>query len=433
MTDSRSPASPRARGYGRHLIFFTNFTIAKAAAYLMPLLLAAVASAQLYGGIELALAIGQQACAVLLGAPLAGITQVYLIRNDRAVGDLLLVLTFASALSLSVLTGLLWLVRADALVVLTVSVLCITVIQAAASTWFRMRGERNRLAWGDGASLMIAGAVVSAVVLATGADAAGYATLVFALLTAIVALVSGVALLRHRAPDMRARLVRASRIGMPMMIAGIFAVWLGVGGRILIGALSADDLAAYSLAFRISGLALGVHQLATTAAFPSLYAARTRQADRLLAFFLAAVLAGSAVLALAGPFVVDLLTFSALREQDIKAFKDLVPLTSFQTYFWICYSLLQYRVNRYGAAKASIAPLLAVTAGGIGIIFLTAHFVSNDVRLIVALVALHSVAYFATAWLILARRKLPHRRIGLMGLLGGLVLGTIALAGALTA
>ncbi|HYI49035.1 MAG TPA: hypothetical protein VEX35_11290 [Allosphingosinicella sp.] len=433
MTDSRLPASPRARGRGRHLLFLANFTIAKAAAYVMPLLLAALASAQLYGGIELALAIGLQACAVLLGAPLAGITQVYLIRGDRAVGDLLLLLTFASALALSVLTGLLWLVRAEALVVLTVSVLCVTVIQNVASTWFRMRGERNRTAWGDGASLMIAGAVVSGVVLGTGADATGSATLVFALFTAFVALVSGVALLRHRAPGLRARLTRASRIGMPMMVAGIFAIWLGVGGRILIGAVSADDLAAYSLAFRVSGLALGVHQLATTAAFPTLYAARTRHADRLLAWFLAAVLAVSAALALAGPFVVDLLTFSALREQDIRAFKDLVPLTSFQTFYWIGYALLQYRINRYGAARASIAPLLAVTAGGIGIIVLAAHFVSNDIRLIVALIALHSVAYFATAWLILARRKLPHVRVGLTAIFGGLVLGAIALAGALSA
>lgn len=432
MTDSRFRLAPQVRAHAHHFVFLANFTVAKAAVYLAPLLLAALASAQLYGGIELALAIGLQACAVLLGAPLAGITQIYLIRGDRAVGDLLLFLTFASALALSLLTGLLWLFRADALVLLTVSALAVTVIQNTASTWLRMRGERNRTAWVDGAALLIASAVVIGVILATGADATGRATFVFALLTGLVTLVSGAALLRHRAPDLRARLARASRIGMPMMVAGVFAIWLGVGGRILIGLVSANDLAAYSLAFRISGLALGVHQLAMTAAFPTLYASRTRRADRLLTLFLAGVLAVSAILALAGPFIVDLLTFSALREQDVRTFKTLVPLTSFQTFFWIGYALLQLRISRYGAAKASIVPLLAVTGGGIALIFLAAHFLSNDVRLIVALVALHSVAYFATAWLILARRGLPHRRVGLIGLIGGLLLGAIALGGSLS-
>ena len=56
-----------------------------------------------------------------------------------------------------------------------------------------------------------------------------------------------------------------------------------------------------------------------------------------------------------------------------------------------------------------------------------ANSCSNDARLICALIALHSIAYFAMAWLILARRRLPHRHVGLVGLVGGLILGAIAL------
>lgn len=425
MTDRRSRLPAQIRAHPRHLLFLANFTVSKAAVYLAPLLVAALASAQLYGGIELGLAIGLQACAVLLGAPLSGITQVYLIGGDRRVADLLLFLTFISALALSLLTGLLWVAGADALAVLVVSMISVTVLQSTASTWLRMRGERNRTAWIDGASFLIAGTVVIGVVLLAGNDRTGLAALVFALVTGLLTLVSGAMLLRHRAPDLLARLGRVSRIGLPMMVAGIFAAWLGVGGRILVGIASPADLAVYSLAFRISGLALGLHQLATTAAFPSLYATRTRQADQLLGLFMAGVLAVSAILAIAGPLVIDVFSFSALHEQDKETFRALVPLTSFQTYFWIGYALLQLRINRSGASKASIVPILLVTAGGIGAILLVAFFISNDIRLICGLIALHSVAYFATAWLILAKRRLPHRKIAMLGLAGGAVLGAI--------
>ena len=426
MTDTAPERGVSLKGKTHHLVFLANFTMAKAAIYLLPLMLAAIASAELYGGVELALAIGLQACAVLLGAPLAGITQLFLIRKDREVGDLLLLLTFVSALILSVLGAALWLGQASPMLLLTVSILSLTVLQNTASTWFRMRGERNRTAWADGASLLIVGLVVGGVVVVAGADATGLAALVFMIVTGLIALGSLVLLFRHRTPELRARLARASRIGLPMMVAGIFAIWLGVGGRIIVGVTSADDLAAYSLAFRIAGFALGVHQLAVTAAFPALYASRTRRADRLLTLFLTGVLAVSLLLALAGPYVVDLFRFSALRPQDVEMFKAMVPLNAVQTYFWIGYALLQLRINRYGVAKASIVPLLAVTGGGILIIFLVAQFVSNDVRLIVALTALHAAAYFATAWILLAKRRLPHKRVGMMGLLGGLALGAVA-------
>lgn len=426
MTDRAPRLAPPARAGLGHLFFLANFIVAKGVVYLMPLVVAATASAQLYGGVELALAIGLQACAILLGAPLAGIVQIYLIKGDREVGDLLLLLTFASALALSVLTSLLWLVRADSMVILVASILTVTVLQNTASTWYRMRGERNRTAWADSVSILIAGVVVAGVVAGFGADATGIAAFAFTLLTGLTALLSGAALLRHRTAGLRRRLLAASRVGLPMMVVGMFSIWLGVGGRILIGFTSAESLAAYSLAFRISGLALGVHQLATTAAFPALYATRTKQADRLLSLFMLAVLAVSIGLAIVGPYAIDVMHFSALAPGDRAMFRALVPLTSLQTYLWIGYALLQFRINRSRAAKASIVPVLVVTVVGIGAILLVARFVSNDARLICALIALHAACYFAMAWLILAKKKLPHRFVGLTGLGGSLVLAAIA-------
>jgi len=426
MTDSPAGTRSAVRTHAGHLFFLVNFTIAKAVVYVAPLALAALASAQLYGGVELALAIGLQTCAIVLGAPLAGITQSYLIRGDRAVGDLLLLLTFASALLLAGLAALTWLFGASDMVFLVVSLLSVTVLQNTASTWFRMRGERNRTAWADSVSVVIAGLVVLGIVAVFGPSATRPAAFAFTLLTGLTALLSGLALLRRHAPNLRGRLRLVTRIGLPMMVAGMFSIWLGVGGRILIGFTSPASLAAYSLAFRISGLALGVHHLATTAAFPALYATRTKQADRLLSLFMLGVLAVSIGLAVAGPFAIDLMHFSALGTEERPMFRALVPLTSLQTYFWIGFALLQFRINRSNAAKASIVPILIVTVVGIGAILLVARFVSNDARLICALISLHAACYFAVAWLILAKKRLPHRFLGLTGLGGGVVLGTIA-------
>jgi O-antigen/teichoic acid export membrane protein len=420
----------RFRSLGRwrrsDLFFLANFGIAKLAVFVMPLALAAFASPRLYSGVELALAIGLQSCAVLLGAPLAGVTQLYLVRGDRQVGDVLPLITFIAALVLLAATILLWLAAANIIAVLAAAAISAVVLQNTAATWFRLRGERNRTAWADGASLLIAGIVVLGAAMIDGPDSLGLAAIGFAGTTALLMTGSAYWLLRHRVPGLRERLQRTSRVGLPMMVAGIFAIWLGVGGRILVGLTSASDLAAYSLAFRISGLALGIHQLAATTAFLTLYAARTRRSDQVMSYFLLGVLAVLVIVAVAGPFLVDFVRFSALSGRDLQIYRLLVPLTSFQTFFWIGFALLQFRINRSGSARSAIMPIVLITIGGIGVILLIARFVSHDIRVVTTLIALHAAAYFATFWVLLAKRKLPHRRVGATGLAGGLILGAIA-------
>jgi hypothetical protein len=412
-----------------HLLLFATYSLAKVIFNLAPLAIAAVASDRLYGGIELALAIGLQICAFALGAPLAGINHVYLVQRMREVADLLVFLAFASAVTVMVVAAALWAGGIGGVELLTALVISAVVIQNLASVWTRMRGERNRAAWGDGASLLIAGAVVVATMSLTNPDDIRTATLIFALLTVAMAIGSGLVLFVRRSPDLLQRLRHVSRVGMPMMVAGAFAIWLGVGGRIIVGIVSHADLVAYSLAFRVAGLAIGVQQLALTFAFPRLYAARTREGDRLLGYAFMATFAVAATLAVAGPFVVDIFDFAALDDRGRGMYRALVPLCALQTFFWIGFALLQLRINRSRVAKASIMPILAVTMIGIALIFVAAHFVSSDVRFISWLVAAHAAAYFALAWLLLARRGLPHRRLGLVGLWGGLGLTALAALG----
>jgi hypothetical protein len=411
-----------------HLLFLVNFGIAKAVVYLIPLLLAALASERLYGTIELGLAIGLQAGALLLGATLAGVTQLFLVQRERGFGVPLILLNFLPNAALLIAGAALWLAGASLEAVLIVAVIGATVLQNTASTWFRMHGERNRTAWADGASLLVAGAAALLAVALAGRDALGTASAFLLAATGLIAAGSGALLWRYRASGTIQRLRRATILGLPMMVAGVFSIWIGVGGRILVGLVGAADLAPYSVAFRIAGLTLGLHQLATTAMYPQLYASRVRSGDPLLAMFLAAVLAVSIGLAVAGPLIPDFIHFSALDRRGTELYRALVPITVLHTFFWIGFALLQMRINRFGAAKASILPLISVTLLGIGIILLAAFTISSDVRFVAWLIAAHAAAYFLTANLILLRRRVPHVRTGLVGLIGGGVLCLIALA-----
>lgn len=415
----------------RNLLFLGNFGVAKSAVYLLPLALAAFASERLYGGVELALAVSLQVAAILLGAPLSGVTQLYLIQGKRQVADILLFVACVAAFALTMLIALLWAAGASPMTLLVTASGAAVVVQNVGSTWLRMRGERNWIAWIDGASLLIVGTLVLASVTIVGPDDLGLPTLLLTGFTVAFGIGTALALARQRTAGLLARWRAANAVGFPLMIAGLFGIWLGVGGRILVGLTSPGDVAAYALAFRVAGLALGVPQLAYTAVFPRLYASRTREADRLLSLFLGAALAASVLLALAGPWVVDLFDFAAVDARAEATYRALVPITALQTFYWIGFAMLQLRIGRSGAARASIIPVLLVTGVGIGLILLAAEFISADARFVSWLVALHAAAYFAFAWLLLARRGLPHRRVGLVGLGGGIVLGAVAAAGSL--
>jgi hypothetical protein len=407
------------------LIFLGNFTIAKVVVFLLPLIVAAMATEQLYGSFELALAIGLQAVAIILGAPLSGTTQLYLIRKVGGFAGPLLLLLSASCAALFLGTVIAWQLG-ELIVALTFAVGGLIVIQNVGSTWVRKRGQRNAAAWVDQAATLIGGAVIVALVMIDPGPSMALSCLGFALVTVLAAVLSVGLLLRMKPTGLVEQLRWATRVGLPMAIAGAFAIWLGVGGRIAIGITSAQDLAAYSVAFRIAGLMLGVHQLVNTAFFPRLYTARVRPGDRSLALFMLAVLGVGLALDAIGPLLPYYVSFSALDSRGKDMYASLVSVNVVQTYFWIGFAMLQMRVNRFGAAKASLLPILLITVTGVLMIFGAARFISNDVRFVSWLVALHAAAYFATAWWLLARQRVPHRRMGLAGFGGGGILAAVS-------
>lgn len=409
-----------------HVHFLASFALSKGLIYLMPLLVAAWASDRLYSAFEFGLAIGLQATAILFGAPLAGLTQLYLVEQERRIATPLLGMT-AGGCAIAIVSALLLIAAGASLewifAAIVTGVVC---FQNTASTWMRVRGRRSGIAWSDGLSLLLCGTVVLIATAVSGRDSAWGAAALLGGVTLAIAVGSFVALLRQAPADTAAIVRRAVRVGAPIMLSGALAIWLGVGGRILIGILAPDQVTAYSVAFRIAGLTLGLYQLVIAAAFARIYAAERGDGDRLMSLALCLVLGGAVLTSVAGPFLPDYVKFSVLEGGQLTAYRQLVGANVVQTFLWIGFALLQMRLARFDLAGKSILPIAAVTLGGIAIITAVGLAVTRDVVVLSWLIAAHAGAFFAvTAWL-LAANGVAHTRTALVAT-GGT--GVLILAG----
>jgi hypothetical protein len=409
-------------------IFLGNFGLAKVFAYAAPLVIASIVSPDLYGAVELSLAMGLQIASFTIGSQLAGIIQAFLVRNEQRVIDTLFsVSATAIAISLLFFGGLL-LMGASETSLLVAAAFGFAIVQNAGSTWLRMTGARNLTAWVDGAGLLLSGSIVLLAVGLSKSDQFSDVVWLSATLSActMVGCVIGVAF--NLKPDFVKRLISFTKLGFPIMIAGTIGIWIGVGGRIMVGGTNPADLAVYSLAFRISGLTLGIHQLAMTAGFAVLYSARTKRADFLLSNYLKLVLLLSILISLFGPLIVQTFDFSALDNEATVVFAQLIPVCGLHTFLWIGFAMLQLRLNRVGLAQAFIVPLSAITAIGAGTIYLASQYLDLGVVGVVWLLTGQGGIYFAAAWISLAKRGLPHRKVGLVAGFGTVVLVLVAIA-----
>lgn len=411
----------------RTLFFLANFGLSKVAIYAIPLLIAAVAPAEVYGAIEFGWAFALLAVAVIFGAPLGGVNQRYLVQKDRRVADeLALTAAVGGTIALLLWAGAeTWGASPEWAVAL--ASLGVATLHNIASTLFRMRGDRVRTAWFDGTATIVAGLIVGGLWLTQPTMTVRGLGIAYALAAAGIA-AGGLALfLWLREAGLIDRVVRSWTIGVPMIVGGILAMWLGVGGRMIVGFVDTSFVAAYSVMFRVAGLALGIHQLAITALYARLYGARTREADRLFLPFLAGVGALTALIALAAPPLVHLVGFEALHDGGEPMFRKALPIVCIQVFFWIAFAMLQLRINRSGLAGRAIWPILWVTLLGIAAILASSRLFSLGLVGLCWGIALHSAAYFIAAWMVLARAKLPHRKVGQCALVFGILLTAIAL------
>lgn len=411
----------------RTIFFLANFGLSKVAIYAIPLLIAAVAPPEVYGAIEFGWAFALLAAALLFSAPLGGINQRYIVQKDRRVSDELALTAFIGG----AIAILLW-VGAEPLGArpewaVALASLGVATLHNVASTLFRMRGDRTLTAWFDGTATIAAALIVGALWLAQPAMTVHGLGVAYAFAAAGIA-AGGLALfLWLREAGLMGRIARSWTIGLPMLVGGILAMWLGVGGRMIVGFVDASYVAAYSVMFRVAGLALGIHQLAITALYARLYGARTREADRLLLPFLAGVGALTALIALAAPPLVHVIGFKALHDGGEAMFRKALPIVCIQVFFWIAFAMLQMRINRSGLAGRAIWPVLWVTLIGTAAILASAKLFSLGLIGLCWGIALHSAAYFVAEWLVLVRARLPHRKVGQCALAFGLLLAVIAL------
>jgi hypothetical protein len=407
-------------------VFLGNFGFAKIAIYFVPLAIAAFAGPRLYAGIELTQSMGLLIGSLLVGAPLAGVTQHYLVSGERRVADqTALTIALGCAIGLIAYLAALLAGLSEAVLLVTAS-LGAAVLHQTAVSYFRMLGRRNLTAWFDGTAVLLAGFAMIALLALPRAAQIADLTLAYAAIAVLGTVLGSIWLARSIEPDLRKRIAAAFWTGLPMTVVATLAIWLGVGGRIIVGFLNPEALAAYGVAFRVAGFALGVHQLAVTALFARLYAARTKVADPMIAgFFMVSGLL-AATLAIGGQWLPDLMPISALSGDGVAQYRAILPLTALHTFYWIGYGMLQFRVSRSGLAKRAIPPTVAVTLGGIAIIFAVSHFVTNDIETLAWLISAHAAAYFFKNVWLLARRGLPHRWTALAGLAGGAMLVAVA-------
>lgn len=406
----------------RHVYFLANFGVAKIAIYIIPFVVASLVSADVYGAIELSQSIGLISATLLIGAPLAGANQLYLVRNHRNVSDLMAFLVcggcfFAPAAWL--VARWLGLSLSDQVVALAFGA---AVIHVSNSSTFRMLGKRNLTAWADGTAMLLAGIVVLG-----GIALAGHATLVelgigYFLVAMLGCLGCGLFTYRLRADNFIERLWQVSKVGFPMVTLSLLAMWLSAGGRIVVGIFSPHALSPFALAFRVSGIVLGIHQLMVTALYARVYRARTREADGLMWPFLVVAMVLLLIVSVFGRWFPSIVHLRSLQGSDVGVFRRMLPLACIQTFCWIAYAFLQLRINRSGLSGRAFWPTAVISLAGVAIIFGTGTFFTHNALVLSWLVSLHAVAYMLANIYVLHKYKLPHPKIFIVCCLGTLTL-----------
>jgi len=408
------------------ILFLFNFFSAKGAIYLTPLIIAALIKQETYGELELAWSAGTLISGLTVTIPFGGITQRYLIGNDPHVDDELVFISAASSF-LSLAISILIVVFAGPSALALVAAICpFVLLQTLLTTLNRIRGHRNRNAWSDGFSVLSTGVVLLFFWALRAPPSLTSLVRVYIPLSAALIGIYLMLFARLRHPDLMRRIGRSIKVGLPMASVGAMAVWLGVGGRLTMGLIDPTAVAPYSIAYRIALLSFGFHQLVSTAIFVRLYKARTREGDRLFALPYALIAIVTFCIGFGTRPLIGLVEPAALAAIPPSVFV-MLPVVGLQVFFWIGFGMLQLRINRTGTAAKAFWPIVAVTLGGIGALFGINAIWPMTTLIVCWAIALHSAAYFAVAWWTLAARRLPHRLIGLVGLVGGIALGASAL------
>ncbi len=343
---------------GTALSFLASYGIARGLAFLGPLLLARLLTAETYGGLELALSLAALiGSAVGLGVPQAT-PRLKLILGQARIADVLAFAFLLSALPLLIASwmtawaGLSWVLT------LTLGLAVLYGGQYGLSFWARVEGRKFLSTWVDNGTLLLlgvgAGLLTLAAVTPTARDLIGSA---WAL--AVPLGVLGVGVLAALRPKGLFTLWRgALKEGLPLLATGLVLAAFAAAPRLLAGRfLPLADVGALAFAGRLCLLLLVVHQLLMTWHFRNLYTWPAARCDKVFAGLLSGLAVLGTAIMLAWPTVAPLLA------PDYPHLPRLVVgLVATQTILWIGLALFEAMLGRQGLG-ARAAPILALVGG----------------------------------------------------------------------
>lgn len=390
-------------------LFLASYGSARGLAFLGPLLLPRVLSADTYGALELALSLAMLlGNAVGLGVPQATARLKLLLGQGRIL-DVLALGFLLSAVPLTAASLAADWFGAAPVVLITLALAAVYGGQYALSFWARVEGRRFLSTWVDSGTLVLLG-IGAAVLLLLQADMSLQTIAVGVWgIAGLLLLGGGVVLSRHRSSDLWNSWRRALREGLPLLATGLVLAGLVAAPRLLAGRfLPLADVGALALAARLCLLLVVVHQLVATWHYRSFFTWPPARCDVIFTCELGVLcLLGCGVM-LVWPWVGPLIApeFPALPRLT-------VALVASQTILWIGIALFESMLGRQGLGKIA-APALAVVGavawGAIEGVFLWLPATPQTVAL--AGVGLLSCGA-ATQWLLLRRSGLYLPRAGL--------------------
>jgi hypothetical protein len=409
-----------------HSRFAASFAVSKVLIFGIPLLIAKFAAPNVYGAFEFAQAMGLFFGSLLVSPILSGLNHIYLTgRRDPIGGHIGFLQLGLLVICLPVFAVAFWLPLSFE-VQTVVAFFPLAVAQSGLSTLARAYGRRTLTAWADGTATLLVG--VGFLIAAVLGDLENWFPVALIGLASVVGIGTVCKTKRVSWYDAWSSSRTAFALGLPMTAIGAFAIWLSSSGRVLVGLVSASDVAAYGIAFRIVGFSLGVHQLASTALFGRLYVARAKEADRLSGNIMICVAAVALMLVLSFPVVIRFADFSALRTGTDHTANGIAGSMGLFFFMWSGFGWLQLRLNRTGLARRAILPMLIVSGAFAAVALGFQQFFSRHIVLFCWLIAVQSALYFLVAWMVLARAGLPQRRIGRIAIIGTVTLTAAGIA-----
>jgi O-antigen/teichoic acid export membrane protein len=355
-----------ARTLRRLALYFSNFGLSKAIAYLAPLVLAARLDSSSYGIIEYAWSWSALVATLLtLGIP-AAVPQLTLLRRPVPVADIMAACVAAPGLVLTVAATAALLLLHEPAHAVVLSACTIALAQVTLSSYSRTFSYRNLAPWFEGLSIYGMAVIALCLVLAgvTGSLPLGILSTIISAVFVIAALIL---FARLRQPEWVKRLQDASRLGLPLLAFTMSSIWASVCGRVYVGAfLPIEDLSIYSVNFRLASALLVIHSIIATGLFAHLYRMPSRQYDRFLGLYLLGLAILAVVLVTLFPPFIEHVRFRSIEVGNIRTAVSLFPIVMLQVYAWGAWASLELRLARTRrsapAARRAVVLMLAIAA-----------------------------------------------------------------------